>query len=169
MNRNVVRLVTAAAFAGFTIIAAKAFPLPQQYSVQNFQAGPITLSAGGPNQLAVLSSMLGLTASQQDQVKAVLDEEAAASKALLEQLKQASESLMSAQKTGAPDAEIDRFASNLADVSSDILALDAKAQSKNLWSAKRRAEGKGRTVGASLFRSFRSLASSWGREFLNLW
>jgi len=130
MNRNLVRLVTAAAFAGFAMIAARAFPLPQQYSVQNFQGGPITLSAGRPNPLAVLSSMLGLTASQQDQAKAVLDEEAAASKPLVEQLKQASESLMSAQKTGAPDAEIDQLARNIADIAGDILALDAKAQSK---------------------------------------
>jgi len=74
--------------------------------------------------------MLGLTANQQEQVKATLDEEEAASKFLVEQLKRASENLMSAQKTGAPDAEIDQLARNMADVSGEILALDAKAQSK---------------------------------------
>jgi Spy/CpxP family protein refolding chaperone len=130
MNRSFVRFTTIAALAGLTIIAAKAFPLPQQYSVQNFQGGPITFSAGGPNHLAVLASMLGLTANQQEQAKAVLDEEEAASRPLLEQLKQASESLVSAQKAGAPDGEIDQLARNMADISGDILALDAKAQSR---------------------------------------
>src|SRR5215470_16286476 len=130
MKRRFVRLGTIAAVAGLTIIAARAFPLPQQYSVQNFQGGPLTLSAGGPNHLAALTSMLGLTANQQEQAKATLDEEEAASKPLVEQLKQASENLMSAQKTSAPDAEIDQLARNMADISGEILALDAKAQSK---------------------------------------
>jgi len=130
MKITSVRLATVAALAGLTMVAARALPLPQQYSVQNFQGGPLTLSAGGPNHLGALTSMLGLTANQREQAKAALDEEEAASKPLLEQLKQASENLMSAQKTGAPDGEIDQLARNMADIYGDILALDAKAQSK---------------------------------------
>ena len=130
MKITFIKLATIATLAGLTIIATKAFPLPRQYSVQNYQGGPLTLSAGGPNHLAALTSMLGLTANQQEHAKAVLDEEEAVSKPLVEQLKQASESLVSAQKTGAPDAEIDQLARNIADVYGDILALDAKAQSK---------------------------------------
>jgi Spy/CpxP family protein refolding chaperone len=130
MKITFIRLATIAALAGLTIIAIKAFPLPQQHSVQNYQGGPSTLSAGGPNHLAVLTSMLGLTANQQEQAKAVFDEEEATAKPLVEQLKRASENLVSAQKTGAPDAEIDQLARNMADVSGGILALDAKAQSR---------------------------------------
>src|SRR5262252_1988401 len=130
MKRNSVRLVTTAALGGLAFIAAEALPLPQQYSVQNFQGGAVTVSAGGPNHLAALTSMLGLTANQQEHVKAILDDEEAASQPLVEQLKQASESLVSAEKAGAPDAEIDQLARNMADISGDILALDAKAQSK---------------------------------------
>jgi len=74
--------------------------------------------------------MLGLTANQQEQAKVILDDEEAARKPLVEQLKQASENLVSAQKTGAPDAEIDQLARNMASISGEILALDAKAQSK---------------------------------------
>jgi len=74
--------------------------------------------------------MLGLTANQQEQAKEVLDEEEAVCHPLVEQLKQASASLVWAQKTGAPDAEIDQLARNMADISGDILALDAKAQSR---------------------------------------
>jgi Spy/CpxP family protein refolding chaperone len=48
----------------------------------------------------------------------------------MDQLKQASDTLVSAQKAGAPDAEIDHLARNLANISGEILALDAKAQSK---------------------------------------
>src|SRR5215475_2663270 len=121
MKRNFVRLVTAATLTVVGIIAAEALALPQ-YSVQNFQGGPLTISGKGPNHLAALTGMLGLTASQQEQAKAVLDEEEAASKPLVEQLKQASESLVSAQKTGVPDAEIDQLAREM--------ALDAKAQSR---------------------------------------
>jgi|SRR5215472_513316 len=129
MNRNLVRLVTTVTLAVVGIIAAEALPLPQ-YSVQNYQGGPLTISAGGPNRLGALASMLGLTANQQEQAKEVLDEEEAVCHPLVEQLKQASASLVWAQKTGAPDAEIDQLARNMADISGDILALDAKAQSR---------------------------------------
>ena len=130
MKRTFIRLATTAVLAGLTIIAAKAFPFPQEYSVQGLAGRPVTLSAGGPNHLAALTSMLELTASQQERAKTVLDEEEAASKPLVEQLQQASENLLAAEKTGAPDAEIDHLARNVADICGDILALDAKAQSK---------------------------------------
>jgi Spy/CpxP family protein refolding chaperone len=129
MKGNFVRLGTAAAIVAVAVIAAKAFPLTQQ-SAQKLQGDPMTFSAGGPDRLAALTGMLRLTANQQEQAKAVLDEEEAASKPLEEQLKQAFESLASAEKAGAPDAEIDQLARNVADVSGGILALDAKAESR---------------------------------------
>ena len=130
MKRNFIRLATTAVLSGLTMIAAKAFPFPQGYSVQGLPGRPVTLTAGGPNHLAALTSMLELTANQQEQAKTILDEEEAASKPLVEQLKQASEGLLAAEKTGAPDAEIDHLARNMADICGEILALDAKAQSK---------------------------------------
>ena len=130
MKRNLARLGMVSTLGVVSIIAAYAFPVPKQDSAQSLQGGPMTISAGGPNHLGALTSMLGLTANQREQAKAALDEEEAASKPLLEQLKQASENLMSAQKTGAPDGEIDQLARNMADIYGDILALDAKAQSK---------------------------------------
>ena len=130
MKRNLIRVATLAVFTGLAIIAAKAFPSHQQYSVQKLQGSPITFSVDGPNHLAALTSMLGLAASQQEQAKAILADEEAASKPLVEQLEQASESLLSAKKTGSPDAEIDQLARNMYDISGDILALDAKAPSR---------------------------------------
>ena len=55
--------------------------------------------------MAVLTAMLSLNASQQANAKAIFNEEDAASKPLLEQLRQASDALLSAQKAAAPDAE----------------------------------------------------------------
>jgi len=130
MMRNLARLGMVGGLGVVSIIAAYAFPVPQQYSAQNLQGGPMTISAGGPNRLAALTNMLALTANQQEQAKAILDDEEAVSKPLLEQLKHASESLASAEKTGAPDTEIDQLARNMADIYGDILALDANAQSK---------------------------------------
>ncbi len=74
--------------------------------------------------------MLSLNASQQANAKTIFNDEDTLSKPLLEQLKQSSDALLSAQKAAAPDAEIDQLARDVAGISGEILAIDAKAQSK---------------------------------------
>jgi Spy/CpxP family protein refolding chaperone len=119
------------AVAVISIAAAGALPSLQQYSTQNFQSGiPMVNSEGGVNQLAILTKMLSLTASQQQQTKTILDQEETAAKPLVEQLKEAWDSLATAEKAAAPESEIDQIARNIASLSGEILALDAKAQSK---------------------------------------
>jgi Spy/CpxP family protein refolding chaperone len=119
------------AVAVISIAAAQALPSLQQYSTQNFQSGiAMVNSEGGMNQLALLTKMLSLTASQQQQTKTILDQEETAAKPLVEQLNEAWDSLASAEKAGAPESEIDVLARNIGNLSGEILALDAKAQSK---------------------------------------
>jgi Spy/CpxP family protein refolding chaperone len=130
MKNTLVRSVAVASMA-ITIAAAHAPVSRQQDTMHNVEfGGGIGFSAGGMNRLTMLTSMLALNTNQQEQIKAILDEEDASSKPLMDQLKQASDTLVSAQKAGAPDAEIDHLARNLANISGEILALDAKAQSK---------------------------------------
>jgi Spy/CpxP family protein refolding chaperone len=78
----------------------------------------------------MLTAMLSLNAGQQASAKAIFNEEDTVSKPLLEQLRQASDALLSAQKAAAPDAEIDQLARNMSSISGEILAIDAKAQSR---------------------------------------
>jgi len=118
------------AVAVISIAAAQALPSLQQYSTQSFQSGIMVNSEGGMNQLAMLTNMLSLTTSQQQQTKTILDQEETAAKPLVEQLKEAWDSLATAEKASAPESEIDQIARNIASLSGDILALDAKAQSR---------------------------------------
>jgi len=121
-------IATFASFAVLSVAAVYAFPPQQQYSTQD---GPVTFGvAGGMDRVAALTHMLGLNTSQQANAKAIFDEEDAATKPLFEQLKQASEAMLSAQKAAAPDAELDQLARDMAGISGEILAIDAKAQSK---------------------------------------
>jgi Spy/CpxP family protein refolding chaperone len=119
-----------ASLAVLTVVAAHALRAQQQYSTEG--NGPVVAFgvAGDLDRVAALTHMLSLNASQQALAKAIFDEEDAAAKPLLEQLKQASDALLSAQKSTAPDAEIDQLARNMAVISGEILAIDAKAQSK---------------------------------------
>jgi len=119
------------AVAVISIAAAQALPSLQQYATQNFQSGiAMVNSEEGVNHLAMLTNMLSLTASQREQVKTILEREESAAKPLVEQLKEAWDSLVSAEKAGAPESEIDILTRNIGSVSDEILALDAKAQSK---------------------------------------
>jgi len=117
--------------AVISIAAAQGLPSLQQYSTQNFQSGiAMVNSEGGMNHLAMLTKILSLTASQQAQAKTILDQEETAAKPLVDQLKEAWDALASAEKAGAPESEIDIFARNIASIFGEILALDAKAQSR---------------------------------------
>ena len=114
----------------FSIAAVHALPSAQQYSTQDGPSVGAFGEAGGMDRVAALTTILSLNASQQANAKSIFDEEDAISKPLFEQLKQASDALVSAQKTAAPDAEIDQLARNMASISGEILAIDAKAQSR---------------------------------------
>ena len=129
MKANLIKL-GAAVFVVVSIIAGQPLPGPQQYSTQSVQSVGGVAVAGGMSRLAILTSMLALTANQQEQYKAIFDEEEAVLKPLVEQLEQASDTLASAEKATAPDAEIDQLARNMASISGEILVVDAKAQSK---------------------------------------
>src|SRR5215470_5654016 len=97
-------IATFASFAVLSVAALYAFPPQQQYSTQD---GPVTFGVeGGMDRVAVLTHMLGLNTSQRANAKAIFDEEDAATKPLFEQLKQASEAMLSAQKAAAPGAEL---------------------------------------------------------------
>jgi Spy/CpxP family protein refolding chaperone len=116
--------------AVFSIAAVHAAASAQQYSTQSGPSVAAFGIAGGMDRVAMLTAMLSLNASQQANAKAIFSEEDAASKPLLEQLRQASDALLSAQKAAAPDAEIDQLARTMAGISGEILAIDAKAQSR---------------------------------------
>jgi Spy/CpxP family protein refolding chaperone len=129
MTGNVVRLATAtAAIALVSIAAGQPRPLPQQYSTQNARSeGAVS---AGIDRLTVLTRLLALTTNQQDQTKAIFDGEEAARKPLVEELQQASDALASAEKTAATDSDIEQLAANMTTTLSQLLADDAKAQSK---------------------------------------
>jgi Spy/CpxP family protein refolding chaperone len=117
-----------ASLAVLSVVAIQALPSQQQYSKQE---GPLTFAVeGGMDRVTVLTHLLGLNTSQQANAKAIFDEEDAVTKPLFEQLKDASEAMVTAQKNAAPDAEIDQLARDMAGICGEILAIDAKAQSK---------------------------------------
>jgi Spy/CpxP family protein refolding chaperone len=132
MKLNLVKLgLTALSVVLFT---GPSLPSSQQYAAQSGPSG-VTLAIGGgvpggSDRVAALTMMLSLDASQQASAKAIFGEEDTFTKPLDEQLKQASDALLSGQKAAAPDAEIDQLAKNMASISGEILAIDAKAQSK---------------------------------------
>ena len=123
-----------AALAVVSMVAGQALSRPQQFSTQSTSpGGGISISgtaSANINRAAMLATMLGLTANQQNQAKGIFDEEEAVTRALVEQLKQASDALASAEKAAASDAEIDEFATDLGNISGQLVAADAKAQTK---------------------------------------
>jgi hypothetical protein len=127
MKRNLAKL---ASLMVLLLAAVRGLPAQQQYSTED---GPNVVTfgiAGGVDRVGALTHMLALNASQQANAKSIFDEEDAITKPLFEQLKQASDALVVAQKTAAPDAEIDQLARNMAAIYGEILAADAKAQAK---------------------------------------
>ena len=129
MKANLINL-GAAALAVVSVAVGQPLRAPWQYSTQSVQSVGGVAVAGGVGRLAILTSMLALTANQQEQAKAIFDEEEAVLKPLVDQLEQASGTLATAEKAAAPDAEIDQLARTMASISGEILAVDAKAQSK---------------------------------------
>ena len=130
MKLNLMKL-GAAAFVVISIAEAGSLSSPQQYSTQTVHPGAGFGVAGpGMDRLEMLTNILALNANQREQAKAILDEEEALSRPFAEQLKQAVDALAAAERAAAPDTEIDQLASNMASISGEILAVDAKAQSR---------------------------------------
>jgi len=82
------------------------------------------------NRLGVLTYMLTLNKDQQDQVKAIFDNEEVSSRVLLKQLKESSDALKAAEKAGADNPRIDTLAAEVASISGRLLAADARAESE---------------------------------------
>lgn len=132
MKLNLIKLGMAA-FVVISVAAAKSLSSPQQHSTETFHSeagGGFAVAGPGVDRLEMLTNVLALNTNQREQAKAILDEEEALSKPVAEQLKQALDVLAAAEKAAAPDAEIDQLARNMASISGEILAVDAKAQSR---------------------------------------
>jgi Spy/CpxP family protein refolding chaperone len=122
-------------FASLAVLwtaAAYAFLSPlQQYSTQESPSANAAFGVAGPmDRTTALASMLSLNTAQQANAKAIFDEADATSKPLNEQFEQATDAMLSAQKSGASDSEIDQLARDMGSISGELLAIDAKAQSK---------------------------------------
>ena len=112
--------------------SAGTLALPQQFSAPN-PGNMQVMSLGGvsgADRLTFLTKFLALTPTQQEQAKAILDDEKSALQPLVDQMKQASAALDLAEKTAAADDEIDQLASNLGTIYGQMLGLEAKAASK---------------------------------------
>ena len=130
MKANLIKLGVLAVVV-ISISAVETLSSQQQYSTQTLHSeGGFAVAGPGMDRLDMLTNMLALNANQKEQAKAILDEEEALSEPLADQLKQALDALATAEKAAAPDAEIDQLARIMAGVSGEILAADAKAQSK---------------------------------------
>jgi Spy/CpxP family protein refolding chaperone len=129
VKANLIRLCTAVVSV-VSIAAGQPLPLPQQCSTQNVSLGGVVALSGGIDRLEVLTRLLTLTTSQQAQADAIFRDEEAVTKPLVEKLKRASDALTTAEKTAETDANIDQLATNLATTTGQVLAADAKAQSK---------------------------------------
>lgn len=131
MNGKISKL---AAIGLMLVSVAVAEPLstPQQYSTRTDTDGPVTIGMGSQptDRVAMLTNLLALTTSQQEDAKTIFNDEDTTTKPLIDQLKQATNTLGMAEKTAAADTYLDQLAANVANITSQILAADAKAQSK---------------------------------------
>jgi len=122
------------ALIAIVIASAGTLALPQQSSAPNPAPGTMqVISLGGvsgADRLAFLTKFLALTPTQQEQARAILDDEKSALQPLIEQMEQASAALDSAEKAAVPDNETDQLAANVGTIYGQMLGLEAKAASK---------------------------------------
>jgi hypothetical protein len=78
----------------------------------------------------MLTTLLTLDSTQQQQAKTIFTDEATASQALRESTKAAHDALQAAVKAGASDGQIDQLAAQIGSVTGQGAAIHAKAQSK---------------------------------------
>lgn len=126
MKRILVRFGTGV-LAGATILISLVYA-PRPLQSQEVRTAVLQRFAAGPDRLTFLTEFLTLTASQQEQSKAILDEEESAVNPVMEQMKDASDELAAAAKN--PDGDIDSAAAQIGSLSGQIIALDAKAAAR---------------------------------------
>lgn len=131
MKANVIKFSQAAVVI-ISIVATPASSRPQESSTQDSQpVQEFSVAVGGNmNRAEMLANLLSLTSSQQNRIKAIFNDEETASKPLVDQLKQASDALASAEKASADNPDIEPLAANVASISGQLLAADAKAESQ---------------------------------------
>ena len=122
MKRILIKLF----FVFVWMVMKQAFSLPQRPSTETAPSR----SAQELNRLGVLTHMLTLNKDQQDQVKAIFDDEEVSSRVLLKQLKESCDALKAAEKAGADNPSIDTLAAEVASISGRLLAADARAESE---------------------------------------
>src|SRR6516225_4200155 len=121
-----VALVGIATASGLNPALSQQASAPNPGNMQVMSLGGVSVA----DRLTFLTKVLALTPTQQEQAKAILDDEKSALQPLVDLMKQASATLDSAEKTVAADDEIDQFASNLGSIYGQMLGLEAKAASK---------------------------------------
>lgn len=122
MKRILIKLF----FVFVWMVMKQAFSLPQPPSMETAPSR-VTQEM---SRLGVLTHILTLNKDQQDQVKAIFDDEEVSSRALLKQLKESSDALKAAEKAGADNPSIDTLAAEVASISGRLLAADARAESE---------------------------------------
>src|SRR5215471_7201887 len=93
-------IAIATAAAGALAPAQQALP-PNPGNVQGMIVNTVSVTAA--DRLKFLTSLLALTPNQQEQAKTILDDERSALQPLVDQMKQASAALDSAEKIASPD------------------------------------------------------------------
>ena len=122
MKRILIRL----AFVFVWMVVKQAFSLPRLFSTDTAPSrGTQDMS-----RLEVLTDMLTLTKAQQDQVKAIFDDEEGSSRTLVNQLNKSCDALMAAEKAGADNPSIDSLAARVTSIFGRLLAADARAESE---------------------------------------
>ena len=108
------------------MVVKQAFSLPQL----SFTETAPSRGTQEMSRLGVLTDILTLSRDQQDQVKAIFDDEEVSSRVLLKQLKESCDALKAAEKAGADNPRIDTLAAEVASISGRLLAADARAESE---------------------------------------
>jgi hypothetical protein len=129
VKRNLIKLGMGGCAVAL-IASGQPLPWSEQWPTPNVASGGAVVFTGSMNRLSILTSLLALTPSQQEQNRAIFEDEEVVSKPFVEQLKQASDPLESAEKTAATDAEIDQLAANMANILGQILDVDSQVESK---------------------------------------
>ena len=123
---GMVALIAIATASAGTVALPQQFSAPNPGNMQVMSLGGVS----GAGRLTFLTKFLALTPTQQEQAKAILDDEKSALQPIVDQMKQASAALDLAEKTAGADDEIDQLASNLGTIYGQMLGLEAKAASE---------------------------------------
>lgn len=135
--KNVLARLGMVGFVTIVAVASQDTASPQQPVTMRAQgdgSGMVMnvngVTVNGANRFEFLTKLLAFTPTQQEQAKAILDDEESALKPLIDQMKQASAALESAEKSAASDDELDQLGSNVGSIYAQMVSLEAKAASR---------------------------------------